>query len=58
MLHQEIAEVLLEMGRVDQEMRSRNLEDPEYWSPKVDSGNTIRMKEIVGQTEDETRPQH
>ncbi|MDQ5949027.1 MAG: hypothetical protein QG589_153 [Patescibacteria group bacterium] len=49
MLHREVAEELLEMGRVDQEMRRRNLEDPEYWSPKVDSGNTIRMKEIVGQ---------
>lgn len=49
MLYPEIAESLLEMGRIDQEMRSRNLEDPEYWSPKVDSGNTIRMKEIVSQ---------
>ena len=49
MRYPEIAERLLEMGRVDQEMRSRNLEDPEYWSPKVDSGNTIRMKEIIGQ---------
>ncbi len=49
MLYPETAEPLLGMGRVDQEMRSRNLKDPEYWSPKVDSGNTIRMKEIVGQ---------
>jgi hypothetical protein len=49
MLYPKIAEELIEMGRIDQEMRSRNLKDPEYWSPKVDSGNTSRMKEIVGQ---------
>ena len=49
MLYPEIADELIEMGRIDQEMRSRNLEDPEYWSPHVDSGNTLRMKEIVGQ---------
>lgn len=49
MLYPELAARLLQMGRIDQEMRSRNLEDPEYWSPKVDSGSTAQMKKIVSQ---------
>ena len=49
MLYPKIAQELLDMEYVDQEMRSRNLENPDYWDVNVDHNHTNRMKEIVGQ---------
>lgn len=47
MLYPEIAQELLKMERVDQEMRSRNLKDPDQWDSNVDYKHTERMREIV-----------
>lgn len=47
MQHPQLREILLEMYRVDQEMRSKNLTDTSHWDYLVDQGNTAIMKEIV-----------
>lgn len=46
MLYPELAEQLLEMERIDQEMRSKNLLDPEFWDETVDFQNTVKMMRI------------
>ena len=46
MLYPELAEQLLEMERVDQEMRSKNLENPDFCDEEVDFQNTRKMMRI------------
>ena len=46
MRYPEIARELLAMERVDQEMRGRQLKEPDYWDD-VDRRHTRRMAEIV-----------
>lgn len=45
----EIAAEIIEMVRVDQDMRERNLREPEYWDPDVDMASTRQMKKIVNE---------
>ena len=47
MLYPRIASELLDMERVDQEMRSRNFRSPNRWNAEVDQHHTSRMKELV-----------
>ncbi len=47
MHYPEIAEEIIAMERVDQDMRRKNLEDPDYWDDSVDRKHTSRMKELV-----------
>ena len=49
MLYPRIASELLDMGRVDQEMRPGNPRQSKRWDAKVDQRHTNRMKELVKQ---------
>jgi hypothetical protein len=44
--HLDIAQELLQMEQLDQEMRTRNLED-DSWDDNLDRAHTKRMKELV-----------
>jgi len=44
-----IADEIIAMLRVDQDMRRRNLDDRDYWDDCVDRKHTSRMKELVAQ---------
>ncbi len=44
-----IGEEIIEMAKLDQEMRKKNNDDREYWDEEVDKKNTERMKEIIAQ---------
>ncbi len=44
-----IAESIISMKNVDQNMRRRILDDPDYWDYSVDRNNTSKMREIVTQ---------
>ena len=46
MKHPEIAQELLHMERLDQDMRTKNLED-DSWDENLDRTHTERMKEVV-----------
>lgn len=46
MQHPDIAQELLHMEQLDQEMRTRNLED-DSWDENLDRTHTERMKEVV-----------
>ena len=37
------------MVRVDQEMRTKNIKDAEFWDEEIDRKNTERMKEIISE---------
>ena len=45
----EIAEEIVRMAEVDQDMREKGLDDPELWDNSVDENNTARMKQIIEQ---------
>jgi hypothetical protein len=43
----EIAKELIEMARIDQEMRSKANKDAALWDTTVDRGNTARLEQII-----------
>ena len=43
----ELADELLEMVRVDQEMRFASIKDKKSWDDSIDHRNTARLKEII-----------
>lgn len=46
-LNTELANELLEMARVDQEMRFKAIKDKKAWDDTIDHRNTARLKEII-----------
>ncbi len=48
-LYPQIASELATMVKVDQEMREKNLSDPEHWDDEVDKRNTERMRQIISE---------
>ena len=49
MLYPEIKDELISIWQVDQEMRRRNIKEPDYWDSTVDRKHTARIKELVTQ---------
>ena len=49
MLYPRIKDELTAMFQIDQEMRHRNLKEPDYWDSTIDRKHTARIKELVAQ---------
>lgn len=47
MKYESIASEIIQMAKVDQEMRESGRNDPTRWDPSVDHQNTDRMKTII-----------
>lgn len=44
-----LASEIKKMAEMDQDMRERHINEPEFWNPEIDIQNTERMREIIKQ---------